>query len=175
MILDLGCGTRKREGAIGVDNNPQSDADVIHDLTLFPYPFEVSSATEIYLDNVLEHLPNVVATMGEIHRIGAPGCRVRIDVPYFRSRWASVDPTHRHAFTVDSMGYFAPAHPFFDRYRYSEARFSVDTVVFNERFPSRGPRALLAKLANRWPGRYETYLASAMPLDELTFKLRVLK
>jgi hypothetical protein len=42
-ILDLGCGIRKRPGTIGLDINPRSDADVIHDLTLFPYPFDDSS------------------------------------------------------------------------------------------------------------------------------------
>lgn len=54
-ILDLGCGTRKREGAIGVDKIP-SVADILHDLDCFPYPFEDSSFDEIHLDNVLEHL-----------------------------------------------------------------------------------------------------------------------
>jgi hypothetical protein len=175
LILDLGCGTRKREGAVGVDYNPNSAADVIHDLGQFPYPFETSSADEIYLDNVLEHLPDVVATLDEIHRIGRDGCQVRIDVPYFRSRWASVDPTHRHSFTADSMSYFDPAHSFFERYHYSESRFGVESVTFNERFASSGPRAWLARFANRWPARYEAYLAPAMPLDELTFKLRVIK
>jgi hypothetical protein len=28
--LDLGCGVQKREGFIGVDMNPNSDADVIY-------------------------------------------------------------------------------------------------------------------------------------------------
>ncbi|MHB8641259.1 MAG: class I SAM-dependent methyltransferase, partial [Candidatus Acidiferrales bacterium] len=62
MILDLGCGSKKRPGATGVDINPASGADVIHDLDVVPYPFESSTADEIYLDNVLEHLANVVTT-----------------------------------------------------------------------------------------------------------------
>lgn len=175
MILDLGCGSKKRPGAIGVDNNPASGADVIHDLDAFPYPFETSTADEIYLDNVLEHLADVVATLEEIHRIGKPGALVRIDVPYFRSRWSAVDPTHRHAFAVDSLGYFDPKHAFFDLYRYSTARFSIRRVTFNERFPSRGVRGLLARVANHWPERYEQHLSSILPLDELTFVLRVIK
>lgn len=175
MILDLGCGSKKRPGAIGVDFNPASGADVIHDLDVFPYPFETSTADEIYLDNVLEHLADVVATLEEIYRIGKPGCLVRIDVPYFRSRWAAVDPTHRHAFAVDSLGYFDPSHPFFNQYRYSSARFAVQQVLFNERFPSGGVRGLVARAANRWPERYEQHLSPILPLDELTFLLRVLK
>jgi hypothetical protein len=100
---------------------------------------------------------------------------VRIDVPYFRSRWAAVDPTHRHAFAVDSFGYFDPAHVFFSQYRYSEARFTIQRVIFNQRFPSNGVRGLLARAANRWPERYEQHLSPILPLDELTFMLRVIK
>jgi SAM-dependent methyltransferase len=175
VILDLGCGSKKRPGAIGVDINLASGADVIHDLDVYPYPFETSTADEIYLDNVLEHLVDVVATLEEIHRIGKPECLVRIDVPYFRSRWSAVDPTHRHAFTADSLGYFDPSHPFFNQYHYSSARFTVQRVLFNDRFPSDGVRALIARAANRWPERYEQHVAPILPLDELTFLLRVLK
>ena len=31
-ILDLGCGRDKLPGAVGMDQNPRSDADIIHDL-----------------------------------------------------------------------------------------------------------------------------------------------
>jgi hypothetical protein len=117
----------------------------------------------------------VVTTLEEIHRIGKPDCMVRIDVPYFRSRWAAVDPTHRHAFAVDSLGYFDPNHVFFQQYHYSTARFSIERVTFNERFPATGVRGLLARAANRWPERYEQHVSSVLPLDELTFILRVIK
>ena len=174
-IVDLGCGTNKRPGAVGVDSNPAAHPDVVHDLEVIPYPFDDSSFDEIYLDNVLEHLTDVIATMEEIHRIGAPGALVRIDVPYFRSRWAAIDPTHKHAFTVESFAYFDPTHAFFDRYRYSRATFRLEQVSFNERFPSRGVRAVVARLANRRPTAYEERLSSLLPLDELTFRLRVMK
>lgn len=175
MILDLGCGMTKRDGAVGVDVLPFPGVDVVHDLDVLPYPFEDDVAERIYLDNVLEHLTDVVGTMAELHRIGRPGCRVRIDVPYYRSRWAAMDPTHLHAFTPESFAYFDPEHPFSERYGYTAARFAVDSVVFNERFPARGPRAAVARLANRSPERYENYLSSILPLDELTFELRVVK
>ena len=175
MILDLGCGTTKRAGAVGVDIAPFPGVDVVHDLNVYPYPFDDDSADDIALDNVLEHLEDVIATMEELHRIGRDGCRIRIDVPYFRSRWAAVDPTHLHAFTPDSFAYFDPAHPFSTRYGYSPARFAVESVVYNERFPTRGVRAAVAAFANRHHERYESSLAPLFPLDELTFHLRVRK
>ena len=43
MILDVGCGIRKQPGAIGIDRNPASRADVLADLDHSPYPFADSS------------------------------------------------------------------------------------------------------------------------------------
>lgn len=175
MIIDLGCGASKREGAVGVDIGPFPGVDVIHDLNQRPYPFEDGVAREMFLDNVLEHLDDVIGTMEELHRIGRPGCRVRVDVPYFRSSGAATDPTHRHFFTPDSFAYFDPAHPFSARYGYTSVRFAVDSITYNERFGPQGPRARLARYATAHRDRYETYLAPLAPLDELTFELRVVK
>lgn len=174
QILDLGCGVNKRAGAFGVDANPAVNPDLVHDLNSIPFPLEDSTFDEIYLDNVLEHLIDVVGTMEELHRVAKKGASVRIDVPYFRSRYAVLDPTHIHAFTVESFGYFDPAHPFFERYRYSHATFSVERVVLDERMGSRGLRGAVARYANRNLLRYETRLSHFFPLDELTFYLRVI-
>ena len=50
-MLDLGWGKKKRVGTIGVDRSARHDADVIHDLDVFPYPFENESVDCVYLDN----------------------------------------------------------------------------------------------------------------------------
>ncbi len=71
-ILDLGCGRQKISGAIGIDLNPASDADVIHDLNVFPYPFAGNEFDEVHCDSVLEHLDNFFRVMEEIHRITVP-------------------------------------------------------------------------------------------------------
>jgi len=173
-ILDLGCGVNKRAGAFGVDANASVNPDLVHDLNCIPYPLEESTFDEVYLDNVLEHLADVVGTMREVHRVARKGALVRIDVPYFRSRYAAIDPTHIHAFTVESFGYFDPAHPFFEQYRYSDAAFEVERVVLNERLGTRGLRAKVARYANRNPLRYEARLSHLLPLDELTVYLRVI-
>lgn len=171
-VLDIGCGNRKRAGSIGLDINPATDADVVHDLNEFPYPFEDSSFDEVHADNVIEHLDSVLAVMEEIHRISRPGALVRIVVPYFRSRWAWIDPTHQHAFTVDSFSYFDRTHVHSRLYNYSAARFDLERLVFNESIP--GKRAV-RWLANRQPVRYEAKLSHLLPLDDLTFYLRVVK
>jgi SAM-dependent methyltransferase len=174
-ILDLGCGTRKREGAIGVDINPGGGADIVHDLDCFPYPFENSSFDEIHMDNVLEHLSDVVRTLEELHRISKPGGLVVVHVPYFRAKWAFIDPTHRHFFTTESFTYFDPEHIHSAVYPYSAIRFRTERIMFNERVRRGALTALVKRVANKWPMRYETYISHLYPLDELTFHLRAVK
>lgn len=177
--LDLGCGSRKQAGRVGVDINPASEADIIHDLNRFPYPFDDSTFDEILADNTIEHLEDLPRVMEELHRIARPDSALKIIVPYFRARWAFVDPTHRHFFTVDSFGYFDPNHTLNKLYPYSKATFAVEKIVFNEKIAERGPfkplRVLMKAFANRWPNRYEAYLSHLFPLDELTFYLRTVK
>lgn len=178
-ILDIGCGTRKKPNSIGMDINPRSAADVIHNLDAFPYPFADSSFDEIYADNVLEHLSSVIRTMEEIHRIGRNGAAVIIAVPYFRSKWAYADPTHKTFFTAESFAYFINGTPQHDIYKYSTAEFTLEALRFNEGIDTKGLMGLIqapAKtIANHWPLRYENYLSQFIPLDQLTFYLRVAK
>ena len=174
-ILDFGCGNRKRPGSIGIDVNPRTDADVVHDLNVFPYPFADSSFDEVYADNVIEHLAEPVRVMEELHRIARPNALVKIIVPYFRSVWACIDPTHRHFFTVDSFSYFDPEHENCRLYGYSAARFRVERIVFNETVRRGILTGLLVRLANRKPRHYEQYLSHLYPLDDLSYYLRVRK
>ena len=95
IILDLGCGKKKRPGTIGVDHSDRHNADIIHDLNKFPYPFESSSVDYVYIDNCLEHLDSPMDVISEIHRILKPKGGLKVIVPYFRSHYAFIDPTHK--------------------------------------------------------------------------------
>ncbi|MBM3775223.1 MAG: class I SAM-dependent methyltransferase, partial [Acidobacteria bacterium] len=55
-MLDVGCGLRKQAGAIGIDRNPSSRADVLCDLDRFPYPFRDQSFDRVLAIHVIEHL-----------------------------------------------------------------------------------------------------------------------
>ena len=171
-ILDLGCGKKKRSGSIGVDYSDRHNADIIHDLNMFPYPFDNDSIDEIYLDNVLEHLDKPMRVMEELHRITKLGGKIKIIVPYFRSAWAFIDPTHKHFFTVDSFAYYDPRHTICKRYEYTQARFLVEKIIFNETLQSRWLKKLMVKLANKYPNRYEIYLSHLYPLDDITYFLK---
>ena len=178
-VLDLGCGNRKRNGAIGIDINPATSADVVYDLNTFPYPFADSFFDEIYADNILEHLDDVIKVMEELYRIGKPDSTVTIIVPYFRARWAFIDPTLKHFFSVESFSYFDPEHVHHRLFNYSQAKFKVEKIVFNENIRHVGALriyyGILKMLANHFPTHYEVYLGNILPLDDLTFHLRTIK
>lgn len=106
MKLDVGCGAAKRPGFVGMDRVKCDGVDIVHDLASFPWPLEDGCATEIVLDNVIEHLPDTVATFNELHRVAGPGCRVEVVYPYYRSMGAYADPTHVHFFNQYMIEYF---------------------------------------------------------------------
>lgn len=174
-ILDFGCGNKKRTGSIGIDINPNTAADIIHDLNVFPYPFADSTFDEIYADNVLEHLDNIVKVMEELYRISKPDARIKVIVPYFRSRWAFIDPTHKHFFTVDSFAYFTHDHIIKKMYNYSFASFRVEKMVFNETIKRSIIFSFIKAVANFVPQKYEIYMSHFFPLDDLSFYLRTVK
>jgi predicted SAM-dependent methyltransferase len=176
--LDLGCGSSKREGFLGVDSLQLPGVDIVHNLTQFPYPFEDNSIEEIWMDNVLEHLPNPLRVMEELHRICKNGARVNIAVPYFRSFYSAIDPTHVNFFGVWWFKYFDPAHPFHHKYQYSQAKFQIEKMEFDREFKKDKMgffHKRLIKFAEKHPEKYEARLSHLMPLNSLTYYLNVIK
>lgn len=104
--LHLGCGMAKREGYINVDSCEAVDPDVVWDLNRFPYPFEDSQFDEILAYSILEHLDDLVAVMEELHRIGKPGAKLDITVPYWDGYGFASDPTHKRMFTEHTFDFF---------------------------------------------------------------------
>ena len=174
LMLDLGCGNKKRPGTIGVDYNTRVDGDICHDLNVFPYPFESETVDRVYIDNCLEHLDSPLNVMEEIHRILKIGAEVKVIVPYFRSPSAFHDPTHKTFYTVESFSYYDPEHAICKKYDYTTAHFKVQKVVFHEHLTSGFIKGLLVTMANKWPSLYENVLSSILPLHEISYYLKKL-
>ena len=121
-ILDVGCGVNKFPGAIGIDRNPASRADVLADLNRFPYPFADSSFDQIRAVHVIEHLSDVVRAMEEFHRLLAPGGRIHIETPHYTDFSSFCDPTHRWHLTSFSFRYFGEDHGGFGYYSAARMR-----------------------------------------------------
>jgi ubiquinone/menaquinone biosynthesis C-methylase UbiE len=83
MKINLGSHNKRIEGFVNVDGLDLPNVDVIHDLTLFPYPFEDNSAEEIYICEVLEHISfrKTAFVLRECKRILAHGGKLTVQVP----------------------------------------------------------------------------------------------
>lgn len=177
LRLDIGCGSSKRDGHVGVDIIKLDGVDIVHDLTMFPYPFAENSVDEIWMDNVLEHLENPLLVMNEIYRICKNGAKITISVPYFRSFYATIDPTHRNYFGVNWFNYFDPSHIFNQRYKYTDARFQIDRIQFDREWTNNCGfwHRKLITFAEKNLNKYEAKLSHLLPLNSLTFYLTAIK
>lgn len=167
--IDLGCGRAKLPGAIGVDHDRGAEPDVLHDLDTYPYPLPSNHFRIVNCQDVLEHIQDIGAFLGEIHRIAAHGAVVRVRTPHFSSWYAYNDPTHRHVLGYFALDRFTAGGPFADRppmFRYRKRR-----ILFARTLRIVG----IAGIANAFPARYEQLFAFTFPAENLYFELEVLK
>jgi predicted SAM-dependent methyltransferase len=110
--LNLGCGEDYRDGYINVDIG-NCRKDVEHDLENFPYPFSNNQFYEIVMQHCIEHISReqFPTLIRELHRISAPGCILHISAPYYLSRNAFSDFTHKNFMTEESFAYVTLGHP----------------------------------------------------------------
>lgn len=170
-VLDVGCGRRKRPGAVGIDVKPDTAADVVSDLDRFPWPLEDNSFDLILCYHVIEHLGSIVRAMEELHRIGRPGAVVEIITPHFSSLYSWQDPTHRHHLALDSFDYFTADTRHTNFYTPKRFRVLEKRIRFGASVLSALPR-LLYFLSPRW---YERHAAFMFPANDLFFRLEIVK
>lgn len=120
---NLGCGSIILPGYVNVDNNPNSNPDVIHDLTKFPYPFEDDKFDEILLHHVLEHLSDVFPVLEEVFRITKNGGKIKIHVPHFSCNW--FHPGHKTAFSTNLFYFFDHSRTDLHKEVYGKTNFRV--------------------------------------------------
>jgi predicted SAM-dependent methyltransferase len=109
MKLDLACGQRCHEGFLGVDLRPGAGVSFVVDLFRTPWPFERASVTEVWCSHFIEHTPDLVVFMDELHRILQHGAIATLTAPYYTSMRAYQDPTHMRSITDATFVYFSKA------------------------------------------------------------------
>lgn len=173
-ILDVGCGINKLAGAIGIDRNPASRADVICDLDGLPYPFRDSSFDRLQAVHVIEHVADVIKTMEEFHRLLRAGGEALIITPHYTDFSSFCDPTHRWHLNSFSLRYFGENHGGFGYYsgvRFEEVSVRVKLLALW--------RYLGFELAvNAWPRFrrfWEHYLCYIVRGKVIEWRLRALK
>lgn len=172
--LDVGCGNNKIPGAVGIDLVSGTQADIVHDLNVFPWPLEDSSFEFIRLWSVIEHLRDIVAVVNEVYRVSKPGATVIIGTPHFSSANAYTDPTHVHWYSASFLDYFIEDTELSRTYGfYSQARFRLE-----ERRVTLSPfwsRLKVTRLMNRMLPAYETYLSGIIRGADIQLKLTAVK
>jgi SAM-dependent methyltransferase len=125
-ILDVGCGINKFPGAIGIDKNPRTKADVLVDVDRVPYPFRDSSFDGLRAIHVIEHVSDVMANMHEWHRLVRAGGEVFIVTPHYTDFSSFCDPTHKWHLNSFSLRYFGEDNAGYGYY--TGARFEESSV-----------------------------------------------
>lgn len=105
LSLNVGCGSKPIPDTIGVDQILTPAVNVLASIE-DSLPFGSQSFERIYAYQVLEHVTNLQGFMKEAHRLLCVGGRLIIEVPYFRSSWSHMDPTHVRHFTMLTFDYF---------------------------------------------------------------------
>lgn len=111
--INLGSGAHPHEGFVSVDSNPAVMPDVLHDLSVYPWPFEDGSAEEIMCVHVLEHLVHqgnaeeFFAFFRECWRILGHHGILKVVVPDAHSGQAYSDPWHKSSWSKDIFAFIS--------------------------------------------------------------------
>jgi hypothetical protein len=173
LILDIGCGKKKQEpGAIGLDRQPGSAADVLCELAHFPWPLRDNCADRIYLSHFLEHQPDILRAMAEVHRLAKPGAEVMAVTPHYTSLDSYTDPTHVHHLGFHAFDYFEKQS--FADFTYNAGGFRIleRRLTFGGNFLLDNLGRLIAAISVDF---YEKHCAWIFPARNIHCRLTVVK
>jgi SAM-dependent methyltransferase len=82
LRIDLGCGSAKKEGTLGIDILPGDGVDHIVDIETQPLPFDDGSIVYVHSSHFLEHIRDPTRIFSEIGRVCADNARLELWTPY---------------------------------------------------------------------------------------------
>ena len=105
--LDLACGRSKAEGFLGVDVAAVEGVDIVHDLTVVPWPIEDESIDEARCAHFFEHLDpkERIGFMNELYRVLKKGSGCMFVTPRGFDRQVQ-DFTHKWPPVVESTFFY---------------------------------------------------------------------
>jgi SAM-dependent methyltransferase len=165
VVLDLGCGERKRPGRIGVDKVDLPQVDIVADLEE-GLPFLPDRSVDvIHCRSFLEHVENFEYLFCEMVRVLKDNGRACIFVPHFSNPYYYSDYTHKRFFGLYTFYYFVDREnqlgrkvPIF----YTNTRVEILSLKLKFRTPVKffhWPRKLLGGIVNLHPALQEFYEA----------------
>jgi len=181
VIIELGCGPRKRAGRIGIDRLDLPQVDIVADLEAGLKFLPDRSVDEIHCRSFLEHVQNFEHLFAEMVRVLKDDGRACIFVPHFSNPYYYSDYTHKRPFGLYTFYYFTDPEnqprrkvPSF----YTSTRVEILSVRLKFRSAFRilhWPRKLFAAIINLHPALQELYeagLCYLVPCDGIEVVLR---
>ncbi len=155
VVLDLGCGSNKLKGSVGLDVHPAPGVDVICDLNAPIWPVRGSSVDAVWSNQLVEHVADVVAFLEQLHTCVRPGADIVLLAPHYSSTYAWSDPTHRRGVALLSLDYACS---------YLPGKYAVVHRFFGLPTAGRGLTGLVLAALNRSLARQRTYERWITPL-----------
>ena len=90
LRIDLGCGSAKKAGTLGLDLEPGPGVDYVLDLTREPLPFPDRTVAYIHSSHFFEHLKDPIPVFQEVNRVAVEGAQLEFWTPYAWSNSAFV-------------------------------------------------------------------------------------
>ncbi|MHC4150805.1 MAG: methyltransferase domain-containing protein [Planctomycetota bacterium] len=110
LVIELGCGKKKKDGRITIDKIDLPNVDIVADLE-YGLPFlPDNSVDQIYCKSFLEHIQNFETLMREIVRVLKKDGKAFVFVPHFSNPYYYSDFTHRRHFGLYTFFYFVELH-----------------------------------------------------------------
>lgn len=126
LRLNIGAGQTYIQGFINIDIS--SKADITLDVGKEKLPFEDDSVDLIFSYHTLEHVPDYLFALSEIHRVLKHGAHFLVGLPYCTlSEYHLVNPYHLHNFNEFSFD-------FFDIRKLKGSAVESNTILFNKIF-----------------------------------------
>lgn len=132
MKLDIGCGGFKRDGFIGVDIHPSADIQADLEKGLSDLDLDDCTVDEIWADNVLEHITNLIKLMNDIYYVLKPKGILNIRVPLANTTGSLKDPTHVRQFVPESFDYFDLAWDYERQPDYGIKKWNILPIVLEK-------------------------------------------
>jgi SAM-dependent methyltransferase len=160
LTLNLGSGKDWREDCLNADIQASKDPDWLLDITKVPWGETIRTRLgeleikpgmfeAILANDVLEHIPDLVAAMTNCKQLLQVGGQMHIHVPYDLSFGAWQDPTHVRAFNEKSWLYYTDWHWYLgwpDRFEMTHLEMRLSKVGQALKLPQeeimRTPRAV---------------------------------
>jgi ubiquinone/menaquinone biosynthesis C-methylase UbiE len=108
LVLELGCGPRKRNpAAIGIDLINYSGVDFVGDVFEVLEKFPVSCVDSVFANHFVEHVSDINKLMLAVARVLKVDGSVELVAPHFSNPYFYSDPTHKSFFGLYTFCYLS--------------------------------------------------------------------